>query len=126
MHESKPFSLRKRLASNNHAFRGLAIFIERTHNAWIHLFVTACGIYLGVTLRISNIEWMLLILAISIVFVAEIINTAIETHMNLTSPDTHPHARDTKDIAAAAVAVSVLMAGCVGLFIFLPKILVLF
>jgi diacylglycerol kinase len=43
--------------------------------------------------------------------------------MDLTSPEYHPYARDTKDMAAGAVAISIIIAGLIGLIIFLPKIL---
>ena len=47
-------------------------------------------------------------------------NTAIEIDINLTSPDFHPFARDTKDVAAAAVLISVFVSCAIGLFVFLP------
>ena len=53
----------------------------------------------------------------------EALNTAIEIDIDLTSPEYHPFARDTKDVAAAAVLLSVFMAIVVGLIIFLPKII---
>ena len=56
------------------------------------------------------------------VIIAEAFNTAIEIDIDLTSPEYHPYARDTKDVAAAAVSLSVIMAGIIGLIIFLPKI----
>ncbi len=55
--------------------------------------------------------------------ISEVFNSAIEVHMDLTSPEYHPHARDTKDIAAAAVVLSGLLALTVCLIIFLPKIM---
>ncbi len=121
--EKKRFSLVSRLRSTNHAMRGVIIFIKSTQNAWVHLFFSAMAIYLGFLLNISSIEWILLIFAIGFVILAETINTAIEIDMDLTSPNYHPYARDTKDVAAGAVLITVLMAGIVGLIIFLPKII---
>jgi len=123
--EKKRFSIVARLKSTNHAMRGLSLFMKTTHNAWVHFFFAILAVYLGFTLCISSIEWVMLVLTIGIVILFEIINTAIEIDIDLTSPTYHPYARDTKDVAAGAVLVSVLMAGIVGLIIFLPKILAL-
>lgn len=124
--EKKRFSIVARLKSTTHALRGLKLFLKTTHNAWVHLFFALLAVYLGFTLHISNIEWILLVLTIGIVILFEMINTAIEIDIDLTSPTYHPYARDTKDVAAGAVSVSVVMAGIVGIMIFLPKILMLF
>lgn len=121
--EQKRFSLIARIKSSNHAWRGIGIFIRSTHNAWVHIFFSLLAVYLGFTLHISNIEWILIIFAIGFVILAETINTAIEIDINLTSPDYHPYARDTKDVAAGAVLMTVFMACIIGMIIFLPKIL---
>jgi len=123
MSEKKRFSIVARAKSFVHAFRGLHILIRSTHNSWIYLFFAILTICLGFILKISNIEWILLVFAIGFVFVAEAFNTAIEIDINLTSPNYHPYARDTKDVAAGAVLISVFIAIIVGLIIFLPKIL---
>ena len=82
----------------------------------------SCGIF-GIWLHIDASEWAVLIMAMTAVFVAEAFNTAIEIDIDLTSPDYHPYARDTKDVAAGAVLITVLGAIVVGLIIFLPKLL---
>ena len=121
--EKKRFSLIARLRSTTHAWRGLVIFIKSTHNSWVHLFFAALAIFLGFILKISNIEWVLIILAIGLVIITEALNTAFEFDIDLTSPVFHPYARDTKDIAAGAVLVSVVVSVIIGLIIFLPKII---
>jgi undecaprenol kinase len=57
------------------------------------------------------------------VLVAESFNTAMEIDIDLTSPQYHPYARDTKDVAAGAVLLAVIGAVIVGGIIFIPKIL---
>lgn len=105
------------------AFRGLYIVSKTTRHLFVHvtsaLIVTVFGFYF----RVSNLEWVVLVFAIGFVFVTEALNTAIEIDIDLTSPEYHPYARDTKDVAAAAVLLSVFVAVIVGLIIFLPKIL---
>ncbi len=122
--EKRRFSIISRIKSTNNALRGIGIFIRTTHNAWVHVFFSALAIYLGFLLKISSVEWVLVLFAIGFVILAETINTAIEIDIDLTSPTYHPYARDTKDVAAGAVLITVFMAGIVGLIIFLPKILV--
>lgn len=61
---------------------------------------------------------MLLVLVGGFVLTAEAFNTAIEIDIDLTSPQYHPYARDTKDVAAGAVLISSVTALIVGVFIF--------
>ena len=117
------FSFKDRANSFVHAGRGICLFIKTTHNAWIQLIIFVIAIIFGAFIRISTTEWMMLVFAGGLVFVTEAINTAIEIHMNLTSPDEHPFARDTKDIAAGAVLIAAITAVVIGLIIFVPHIL---
>ena len=121
--EKKRFSLIARLRSTTNAFRGLIIFIKTTHNSWLHIFFSILAIYLGFIFDISSMEWIAIVLSIGSVVVAEALNTAFEIDINLTCPDYHPYARDTKDVAAGAVLVAVFVSGTIGLIVFLPKIL---
>ncbi len=122
--EKKRFSIVERIKSTRNAYRGIRIFMQTTHNAWVHIFFSILAIYLGFILHISSLEWIAIIFAIGLVILAETINTAIEIDIDLTSPNYHPYARDTKDVAAGGVLITVFIAGIVGLIIFLPKILI--
>lgn len=112
------FSIIKRAKSFTHAGRGLLVFIKTTHNAWIHLSVLVSAIGLGLYLGITLVEWAILILAAGFVLVTEAINTAIEIDINLTSPEYHPYAKDTKDVAAGAVLIASIVALVIGMLIF--------
>lgn len=112
------FSLVKRAKSFANAGRGIVLFVRTTHNAWIHLVVLAAAVFLGFYFGITTTEWMLLVLAAGLVLAAEAFNTAIEIDMNLTSPDYHPYAKDTKDVAAGAVLISAVTAAIVGVLVF--------
>ena len=120
--EKKRFSLVARIKSANHAWRGIRILFASGHNVWVYVFFSFVVIYLGTILGVSTTEWTILVLTMGVVFVTETINTAIEIDMDLTSPSFHPYARDTKDVAAGAALLSVLMAMVIGVIIFLPKI----
>lgn len=116
--DNTKFSLIKRAKSFAHAGRGLWIFLKTTHNAWVHLLVLAVAVALGLYFRITHVEWLLLATVAGFVLAAEAFNTAIEIDINLTSPDFHPYARDTKDVAAGAVLISSVTAMIVGIGIF--------
>lgn len=120
--EKKRFSILARVKSANHAWRGIKILIKTSHNAWGHIFVGLLAVYLGIIFNISNTEWLFIVLVSGLVFVAEAFNTALEIDMDLTSPQYHPYARDTKDVAAGAVLLMVIVSLTVGIIIFLPKL----
>ncbi len=118
--ESEKFSIVKRARSLKHAVRGIAVFVKSTHNSWLHIFFFSVAIILGFCLKITQTQWLAIIIVSGIVFMAESFNTAIEIDINLTSPDFHPYAKDTKDVAAGAVLISAVMALIVGILVFLP------
>ncbi len=120
--ESSSFSLVKRAKSFVHAGRGIKIFIKTTHNEWIHIVVAVVVIVLGFYFDLHEAEWGLIVFAIGMVMTAEAFNTAIEIDIDLTSPEYHPYAKDTKDVAAGAVLLATLTAIAIGLIVFLPKI----
>lgn len=120
--EKESFSIVKRAKSFTHASNGVRIFIRTTHNAWIHILISALAIWLGFNLGITTTEWMFLVMAIGLVMVTECINTAFEFDIDLTSPKYHPYAKYTKDVSAGAVLIASITASVIGLIIFLPKI----
>ncbi len=105
------------------AFRGMYVVSKTTRHLFIHLFSALVVVICGFYFQVSALEWVLLVFAIGFVLVTETLNTAIEIDIDLTSPEYHPFARDTKDVAAAAVLLSVFTAIIIGLIIFLPKII---
>ncbi|HEY0010294.1 MAG TPA: diacylglycerol kinase family protein [Candidatus Paceibacterota bacterium] len=112
------FSIVKRAKSFTHAGRGIGIFLRTTHNAWVHMFFLVLAVVLGIYFGISYIDWMLLTFAAGLVLTAEAFNTAIEIDIDLTSPEYHPYARDTKDVAAGAVLIAAATAAVIGVGIF--------
>ena len=112
-----------RAKSFTYAGRGICIFLKSTHNAWIHVAFLVLGLGLAFYFHISRFEWIALIFAAGFVFAAEAFNTAIEIDIDLTSPEFHPFARDTKDVAAGAVLISAFTAAVIGLIIFIPHLL---
>ena len=81
------------------------------------------AIALGVILKVNPLEWSLLIIVIAIVFIAELLNTAIETLSDYVNPEWNEKIMQVKDYAAAAVLISATVSLLVGGLIFIPKIL---
>jgi diacylglycerol kinase (ATP) len=116
----KPFSIGERLASFRHAARGLVFLFRTQHNARIHLAATLLVVLLGLWLRISTADWRWLILAITLVWAAEAMNTAFEHLCNVVSPEFSPMVRNAKDIGAGAVLICSAGAAVLGVLVFLP------
>ena len=118
------FSLVKRAKSFANAGRGIGVFLKTTPNAWIQLLIFLGALALGFYFRITGTEWMFLVLAAGMVLAAEAFNTAIEIDIDLTSPEFHPYARDTKDVAAGAVLIAASTAFVIGMVVFGPHLLI--
>ncbi len=113
----------KRVQSFKHAGRGIRVFLQSTPNAWIQITIFVAVILLGIYFDITKLEWIMLLFAGGLVFTTESINTAIEIDINLTSPEYHPYAKDTKDVAAGAVLIASLTALVIGVLIFWPYLI---
>jgi len=94
--------------------RGLAWALRTQWHLWLHLLVTAAAVTIGLWLRFSAVEWALLVLALAAVLVAELANTALEVVLDRLHPQPDPLIGRAKDIAAAAVIVTIGAALFVG------------
>jgi diacylglycerol kinase len=112
----------ERFRSFGFAFQGIAVFFKTQHNAWIHLLSALIAIAGGFYFRITGNEWCWIIAAISMVFITEMLNTAIEFLCDHITPVIHPQIKKVKDISAAAVFFAAIAALAIGLIVFLPKI----
>lgn len=112
-----------RAASFRHAAQGVSFVIRSEPNMRIHLalagLVTGIGLWVGLDLA----EWRWLTVAIALVLVVELVNTAIEQACNAVTLEHHPAVKAAKDAAAAAVLLSACFAGLIGITIFAPHVL---
>ena len=122
----KKFSLKERLASFKHAFAGLKSLLFFEHNSRIHIIAAILAISLSIVLKISLIEWLIIVLVIGLVFVTELLNSAIENLADEVCQNFNERIKRVKDHGAAAVLVSSIVALVVGVIVFGPKILELF
>lgn len=105
---------RKFLESLKYALEGLEYCIKTQRNLRIHFVFAAAAILMSLILNISRIEFVLIVMVISMVIICEIINTAIERAVDTTTLEYHPIAKISKDVAAGAVLVSAINAVVVG------------
>jgi diacylglycerol kinase (ATP) len=113
--------LQKRLKSFRYAGQGIWAAVLQEAHLQLHLAATAVVCSLGVWLGLARWEWAAIILAIGLVWVAELLNTALEAWVDLVSPEHNTLAGKSKDIAAGAVLAAT-VAVAIGLLVFLPHL----
>lgn len=109
--------------SFGHAFRGLRYAFLHHQNLRIHTFLAVLAVILGIVFQLSFFEWVVVLLAILLVFVTEMINTAFEEIMKLLKCEYDKRCEIAKDVSAGMVLLAALFAVIVGAVIFLPRIL---
>jgi diacylglycerol kinase (ATP) len=124
INETKRFSVANRLQSFRYAARGLGRLCSTQHSAWLHAFATIAVVLAGIALQVSIADWCWLVLAISLVWMAEAFNTALESLANAISPNYHPLIRDAKDMSAGAVLIAALAAAIIGSLVFWPQLVI--
>lgn len=120
MKDSEPFSFSSRLRSFSYAINGVLKLVRTEHNAWIHSVATVSVFGLAWQCEVSRLDWVILLLAVSMVWVAEALNTAVEYLANAVSLEFNQHIKHAKDIAAGAVLLAALFAATLGLLVFYP------
>ena len=118
--------LKSRILSFKYAFEGIKELIKKEKNTRIHMFFTIAAIAAGFLLKISEVEFCIIILTISSVWCAEAMNSAVERAIDLITLDKKPLAKASKDLAAGAVLISAIGSVFIGIIIFLPKFIALF
>lgn len=113
---------RHELASFGYALQGIREALQSEPHLRFHALATVGVVALGLWLDLPPLHWAMLVLCIGGVWMAELMNTAIETIIDLVSPEFHPLAGRAKDVAAGAVLVLALAAVVVGLLILGPPL----
>lgn len=102
---------------------GIRYALSTQRNFKIHLLFSVIAIILGFGLQIPLSSWLAIILCITIVFAMEMMNTALESIVDLASPEWHILAMRAKDCAAAAVYVCAIGSIIVAAVVFVPPLL---
>lgn len=122
---SSAFSWKARMKSFEYAWEGTVSFFRTEHNARIHLAATVLVLVLSVTLGLNKSEAIAVVFSVALVWVTEMINTAIEKTADMITMERHPVVKLVKDISAGAVLIASIAAAIVGCLVFIPKLMVL-
>jgi len=114
--------LNKRLQSFKYAINGLSHLFKDEPNARIHLGAAILVVLAGLLLDLDEVEWLWISVSIASVFIAELINTAIENLADAITLQRNNKIKKAKDMGAAAVLISALFSIGVAVIILGPKI----
>ena len=114
---------KKLINSFKYAFTGIKTSFKTEQNMKIHILIMILVILAGIILKIDALDWIILIIMISLVISAELFNTTIETVVDMITKEKNEKAKIAKDVAAGAVLVLAIGSAIIGLIIFIPKIL---
>lgn len=114
------------LKSFRYCYEGMKYAFYHEVNLLVMIVIAIIALILGMLLKISYGERLIIVLLIGFTLALEMINTAIEATVNLVTEEKKPLAKIAKDCASGAVGIASIMAIIMGLMIFLPKIITLF
>ena len=124
--DEKMFGFRRVLASVKNSCNGLKVAYKEEQSVYIHLISTVILLALSFFLKISLVEWIIVVAIIGLTLTVELLNTAIENTVDLITTDFNLLAKVAKDTASAAEFVLAITSAIISLIIFIPKIMVLF
>ena len=114
---------RSRVRAFGYAFTGFWFVLRTQRNAWIHALASIAVFIVSLWLRLPLRDWALIVVAVTLVWMAEFINTALEAVVDLACPREHFLAKVGKDVGAAAVLIAALSSMLIGLLILGPPLL---
>ena len=117
------FTVSSRLKSFRYAFDGIASLLKNEHNSRIHLVAAGSVLALGLLLNIDLSGWISVAIVTGLVFITELINSAVEMISDLVDPNVNPAIKVIKDYSAASVLIAAITAVVVGGIIFIPALL---
>ena len=115
--------MRRLIKSFGYALSGIAYTAKTQMNFQIHMVAIVLVALAGWYFQLSSGDWLWIILAIGLVLVTELLNTAIEQLVNLVSPEFNILAGRVKDIAAGAVLIAAISSVAIAAIIFIPKLI---
>lgn len=118
--------LKGRLRSIKYALKGMWLLLTTEDSIKTQFFLGLVSLAIGFYFDISATEWMLQLIVIALVLVAEACNTAVEKMADFVHPEFHKKIGFIKDIAAGAPSFAAIFALIIAGIIYVPKILELF
>ncbi len=115
--------LTNRIKSVGYALKGAWLLLRTESSIQIQLGIAVIMTVAGFIFELSTLEWVIQIMAISLVLGIEGLNTAVEKLSDFVHPDFNDKIGFIKDISAGAVMFVSIGASIIGLLIYLPKII---
>ena len=112
--------IKRLLKSFQYAINGFKKIFHEEQNLRIQTVVGFLAILLGLYFNINRLEWTILVFIIGLVIIMELANSAVERIADILKPRIDKYVKEIKDIAAAAVMVSSIIAVIIGVIIFYP------
>jgi diacylglycerol kinase (ATP) len=106
------------LDSFNYAFEGIIHVLRTQRNMRFHFLAAGAVLVAAIAIGVSRVELMALLISIGFVLIAEMINTAIEGTIDVSTTSFDPNAKLAKDIAAGAVLIATVNAVVIGYLVF--------
>ncbi len=110
------------LESFNYAFEGIIHVLRTQRNMRIHVAVAAVVLVVAFASGVTKTELIALLLSIAFVLIAEMLNSALESAIDLATTSFDPHAKLAKDVAAGAVLIATVNAVAVGYLVFANRL----
>ncbi len=107
-----------------HALDGIYSLVSTERNFRKHISFAVIAVIMGGWLHLTTYEWLWITLAIFVVVVAEVLNTVVESIVDLiVGHQYHDEAKKAKDVAAGGVLIAAFFAVVIGCLIFIPELL---
>lgn len=112
--------MRRHYISFSHAWDGIVHNFTTQPNFRVHLIFAILAILAGLYFKITSTQWLIITFTITLVIVAEMINTALESMVDLITSEHRQHAKIAKDTSAGMVLITAILAIIVAAIVFLP------
>jgi diacylglycerol kinase (ATP) len=110
------------LDSFNYAFEGIIHVLRTQRNLRIHFAIAVAVLILALIVNVTKLELIALLISVTFVLIAEMLNTAVEAAIDISTTSFDPMAKLAKDIAAGAVLIAAMNAIAVGYLVFSGKV----
>lgn len=119
----KVYGIERFFKSIKYSLDGLIYAYRYEQSLWIHGFATILAIIMGFIFKIKFSEWAIIFIALGSILALELLNTAIEAAVDLTTSEIHPLAKIAKDCGSAASFVMSIVSIVISMFVFGPYLM---
>ena len=103
------------------SWQGLVYAYKHEKSMWIHAVLSLVTVILGLFLNLRGIEWLIIMIVLGAILSIELLNTGIESVVDMITHDYHELAKVAKDTGSAATFVATTIGFITILSIYIPK-----